>query len=217
MRNRNFRILLTVAVIVALAAALTVPAFAAIRVIVDPDSPVLHAKTRSINAFNDSLGELLDDLWSTLESRGAGAVGLSAPEIGVSKSVCVVDVGSGRLELVNPVVVWSEGSSVETEGCIAAPGWFAEVSRPERIRVQYMDRNGQPCELEAEGFLARIILHEIDHLNGVTIFDANAAATALSEGSVRVIIGCSALAVGMAAGLLIGRRAGQRRERSAGD
>ena len=210
MRNRFFRILLAAVIVVSLSAALTVPACAAVRRIVDPDSPCLHNKAAAVTVFDESLGDLLDDMWDTLESRGPGAVGLSAPEIGVLKCACVVDLGNDRLELVNPAVIRSEGSSEQVEGCLSAPGIFVSISRPQKITVKYMDRSGQSHMITAEDFQARIILHEIDHLNAVTILDPkNGMATVLSEGSLLVIIGCSCLAAGLAVGIVIGKRAGK--------
>jgi peptide deformylase len=142
----------------------------AIRKIVTYPDPILKEKTREVTKFNERLHKLLDDMAETMYD--APGVGLAAPQVGILKRVAVVDVGDGLVELVNPVIVEkSKEMELGQEGCLSIPNLRAEVRRHQRIRVKAQDRHGQPFELEAEGFFARAIQHEVDHLNGVLILD----------------------------------------------
>ena len=126
------------------------------------------------------LASLLADLRETLYACAvARGVGLAAPQIGVDLRVSVIDLAAIRaaghrvpkdvpalLELINPVIVEREGKNREREGCLSFPQLSAFVSRPARVRVQYLDRDGQPRELVGEQILARALAHEVSHLEG---------------------------------------------------
>lgn len=102
----------------------------------------------------------------------APGVGLAANQVGVLERIIVADPGDERcLVLVNPEIVASEGTDVDVEGCLSIPGVTGYVERALRIRVRGLDERGRPLELDAEGFLARIVQHEIDHLDGVLFID----------------------------------------------
>ncbi|EEL49745.1 Peptide deformylase [Bacillus cereus Rock3-44] len=99
----------------------------------------------------------------------ADGVGLAAPQVGVSLQVAVVDIGddTGKIELINPVILEKRGEQVGPEGCLSFPGLYGEVERAEYIKVRAQNRRGKIFLLEADDFLARAIQHEIDHLHGV--------------------------------------------------
>lgn len=130
---------------------------------------VLREKARDVTDFGEELQSLLRDMWETMETNDG--VGLAAPQVGVSLRVAVVGWRDRRIVLVNPVVIEQEGEEVQEEGCLSAPGFFEMVTRPARVVVEAQDEHGQPFRLEEEGFLARVLSHEIDHLEGKLFLD----------------------------------------------
>ncbi|MDR6227230.1 peptide deformylase [Desmospora profundinema] len=141
----------------------------AIRKIVFVPDPILKEKAKPVTKFNARLHKLLDDMADTMYD--APGVGLAAPQVGILKRVIVLDDGEGLIEVVNPVLEDLEGEQLGPEGCLSIPGLQGDVRRAERLRVKGQDRNGEPIEMEAEGYLARIFQHEVDHLNGVLFTD----------------------------------------------
>jgi len=134
------------------------------------DDPVLRKKARQVLRVNNAVRKILDDMLDTM--RDANGVGLAAPQVGVSKRLIVVDVGEGPYFLVNPEVVSvSSETEIKWEGCLSWPGYIGEVERPVRVSVKGKDRDGHDIWVEGEGLLARALLHEIDHLNGVLFID----------------------------------------------
>lgn len=138
-----------------------------------PD-PVLLQVAKPVTIFDEALRRLLDGMAETMYA--APGVGLAAPQVGASLRAIVVDAStrdpnSRLLKLVNPEIVFSEGRSVCEEGCLSVPGYTAEVVRPSRIRVEAFDQYGKPVTIDTETFLATVIQHEIDHLNGVLFID----------------------------------------------
>ncbi len=115
--------------------------------------------------FDSRLHQLLDDMKETL-IRAEG-VGLAAPQVGILKRAIVINLGDKMLELVNPVIVSSEGSCVDVEGCLSVPGKAGEVERPEKVTVVAYDRDGRRFEYTGEGLYARCVCHECDHLEGI--------------------------------------------------
>ena len=101
----------------------------------------------------------------------ADGVGLAAPQVGILRRVCVVDVGDGLIELINPVITEKSGSQKGNEGCLSVPDRFEEVTRPNKVTVKAQNRMGENIEIKAEGFLARAFCHEIDHLDGILYID----------------------------------------------
>ncbi|MBV6712842.1 peptide deformylase [Paenibacillus chitinolyticus] len=143
----------------------------AIRMIVKEGDSVLRETAKQVTKFNSNLHKLLDDMADTMYD--APGVGLAAPQVGILKRVIVMDVGdeNGLIEIVNPVVVEQNGEQIGPEGCLSIPGLEGEVKRPFKVKVKGQDRNGEEFELEGEELLARCIMHEVDHLNGVLFTD----------------------------------------------
>ena len=156
-----------------------------IRTIVTTPNPVLRRKARPVTKFDDTLQKLIDDMIDTM--RDAPGVGLAAPQVGVSEQVIVVEyaeeeeVEEGQepkevepklYVMVNPEIVKaSPDTEIGVEGCLSIPGLVGEVERKYEVRIKALNRRGQSMKLKAEGWLARIFQHEIDHLNGVLFTD----------------------------------------------
>jgi peptide deformylase len=143
----------------------------AIRIIVKDPDPVLREKAKPVTKFNANLHKLLGDMAETMYE--APGVGLAAPQIGILKRVIVMDVGDehGLIEMVNPEVVSFSGEQVGPEGCLSIPGLQGDVKRPLQVTAKGQDRNGAEIVIEGTELLARCIMHEIDHLNGVLFTD----------------------------------------------
>lgn len=141
----------------------------AIRNIVTEGDSVLRKTCRSVLNFDERLAQLLDDMKETMYK--AEGVGLAAPQVGILRRVCVVDVGDGIIELVNPVIESEEGVQEGSEGCLSLPGKSAVVRRPMKVSVRAQDRNGNTFTVTGEGLKARAFCHEIDHLNGILYVD----------------------------------------------
>lgn len=137
----------------------------AIRNIVKVGDSILTKVCRSVLTFDEKLWVLLDDMAETLYK--ADGAGLAAPQVGILKRVCVVDIGDGLIELVNPVIVSEEGEQVGEEGCLSVPNKYGIVRRPMKVTVRAQDRNGNNFTVTGEGLKARALCHEIDHLNGI--------------------------------------------------
>lgn len=137
--------------------------------VVETDDAALRRHARKVEKFDERLGELLTDMAETM--RDGNGAGLAAPQVGVLKRCCVVDVGEGLIELVNPEIVSSEGEVTVIEGCLSVPERAGRVVRPEKVKVKAQDRNGEPFEIEGEGMLAVCLCHEIDHLDGILYTD----------------------------------------------
>ncbi len=141
----------------------------AVRKIVELGDPVLRKKSRPVEKLDKREWMLLKDMAETMYA--ADGVGLAAPQVGILKRMVVIDVGDGLIELVNPVIVETEGRRLGIEGCLSVPGRRGKVMRPEKVRVQAQDRKGRPVEIEGEGLLATCLCHEIDHLDGIVYVD----------------------------------------------
>lgn len=141
----------------------------AIRNIVKVGDDVLRKICRTQMTFDEKLWSLLDDMAETMYK--AEGVGLAAPQVGILRRVCVVDVGDGLIELINPVITEKSGSQKGSEGCLSVPDRFEEVTRPNKVTVKAQNRMGENIEIKAEGFLARAFCHEIDHLDGILYID----------------------------------------------
>ncbi len=146
----------------------------AVRPILLYPDPILRRAASAVDRFDAELKRLVDDLAETMYA--APGVGLAAPQVGVERRVAVVDVAPGapasRLHvLINPRVVESEGRQTDDEGCLSIPGFTERVDRPKRVRIEAVDASGAPIRFEADGFLARAMCHEIDHLDGILIVD----------------------------------------------
>ncbi len=143
-----------------------------IREVVKYPDPILKKTSQDVTEFNNELHTLLDDMYDTMiEFRG---VGLAAVQVGVLQRVLVVNVPreddaqyrEDTYEIINPVIVEKDGEIVYQEGCLSVPEYYDDVIRSEHIVVEYQNRDGEKETLEARDFLAIVIQHEMDHLNG---------------------------------------------------
>jgi peptide deformylase len=143
-------------------------------ILVAPD-PRLKAKAQPITKVDEGLNRLIDDMFETMYQ--APGIGLAAPQVGVAKQLIVVDIAkkdetAQPMALLNPEILWhSEDQNTYEEGCLSVPEHYAEVTRPAKVRVRYMDRQGEIREIEADGLLATVLQHEIDHLSGKLFVD----------------------------------------------
>lgn len=138
--------------------------------IVKYGQPVLDAPGEPVTAFDGELEKLVADMFETMYA--ARGVGLAAPQIGIGKQLCVIDVSSGenpadRIVLVNPKLLSMEGKQTDEEGCLSLPTFRAATTRPMSASVRAQDVHGDEVTLSGEGLLARAFCHEIDHLNGI--------------------------------------------------
>ncbi len=136
----------------------------AIRNIVTLGDDVLTKKCRPVEKFDDRLKELIEDLFDTLYA--SGGVGLAAPQVGILRRVAVIDLEDDPIELVNPEIIYTEGSQTGSEGCLSNPGKFGIVTRPQKVTVKAQDRFGEWHEYTGEDLLARAFCHETEHLDG---------------------------------------------------
>jgi peptide deformylase len=143
----------------------------AIKIIVKDPDPVLREICKPVKKITPNIHKLLKDMADTMYD--AEGVGLAAPQIGILKRVIVMDVGNeqGLIELINPEVIEEEGEQFGTEGCLSIPGMNGDVRRSLRVVVKGLNRDGEEIVVEGTELLARCILHEVDHLNGVLYTD----------------------------------------------
>jgi peptide deformylase len=132
-------------------------------------SPVLRQRSAELAAVDDDARRLIDDLFETMDA--ARGVGLAANQVGVARRIAVIDADGQRFAMVNPVIVEAEGRTTAEEGCLSIPEIYGDVTRPERVVLEALDRDGKPFRLAAEGLTARAIQHELDHLDGILFLD----------------------------------------------
>ena len=133
-----------------------------------PD-PVLKKKSQPVEVFDEELEKFVQNLFASM--RAHDGVGLAAPQVGVLKKVAVVEYERKSYVLINPKVIDQKGTQESEEGCLSFPGIYANVLRPEWVKVEAQNEKGETQILEAEGYLARAFLHEMDHLNGKVFID----------------------------------------------
>ncbi len=145
-------------------------------ILVYPD-PRLKEVSRQVNVIDESVMKLVSDLEETIEA-GPPSVGIAAPQIGRFERIAIVDVSSksnipnhGKLILINPQIISKQGAVKGREGCLSVPDYTGNVIRPERITLQALDLMGKNQSYDMEGFEARAVLHEIDHLDGLLFLD----------------------------------------------
>ena len=124
---------------------------------------------KAVVKFDEKLHILLDDMYETMQSRDG--VGLAAPQVGILKRAVVIDVGDGKIELINPEIVEESGEQTGSEGCLSVPGVFGEVTRPNVVTVKAQDRDGKWFKITGKELLARAFCHEIEHLDGKLFLD----------------------------------------------
>ncbi|MGH6665153.1 MAG: peptide deformylase [Pseudolabrys sp.] len=143
-------------------------------ILILPDKK-LRLKSEPVKAFDKTLRALIDDMFETMYA--APGIGLAAIQIGVLQRVVTMDLAKkdepkAPLIFINPEVIWkSDDKATYEEGCLSIPEYYEEVERPSKVKVKYLDPNGKPQEIEAEGLLATCLQHEIDHTNGVLFID----------------------------------------------
>ena len=148
----------------------------AIRNIREIGDDLLRKKSRPFEKVDEKAKQLLEDLYDTLKVTKDG-VGLAAPQVGVLRRAIVVDLSmeeenpQGPFRLINPVITKQSGSQVCREGCLSVPGKLGDVTRPNKVTVEALDENGKKVTIKAEGLLAVVLCHEIDHLDGVLFVD----------------------------------------------
>jgi len=141
----------------------------AVRKVLEMGEPVLREKAREVTKITKSIRTLLDDMAESMYD--AEGIGLAAPQIGVSKRVVVIDLDEEVYELINPTIVKMEGQERDAEGCLSLPGYAGDVTRATKVVVKALDRDGKKVQYEAEGLLARVFQHELDHLEGILFVD----------------------------------------------
>lgn len=152
----------------------------ALRTIRTDDDPVLRKISKPVKEVNERMRILAEDMMETMYS--SQGVGLAAPQVGVLRRLIVVDDYAGnKYTMFNPEILSGEGEESGPEGCLSVPGYQGLVCRNTQVRVSYMDLTGERQELFAEGFLARILQHEIDHLDGILYTDRATKLYSLEE------------------------------------
>ena len=145
------------------------------RAILSYPHDVLRSPARRVERIDDSIRTLVQDMAETMYA--APGVGLAAPQVGVPLQVVVMDITPQEepekhlITLINPEIAWAEGEVESKEGCLSVADLTCEIKRYERVGVRGLNLEGQPVELEAEGLLAIVVQHEVDHLKGMLIFD----------------------------------------------
>jgi peptide deformylase len=142
----------------------------AIHKIITAENPILRRKAKKIHRFDPSISKLADDMFETM--RAARGVGLAAPQIAQSIRIFVAEYEDRKVAMVNPEIVKAEGETLGTEGCLSIPGYVGEnIRRAEKVVVKGQDVRGKTIKVNAEGWFARVLQHEIDHLDGILFLD----------------------------------------------
>ena len=147
----------------------------ALKEILTEPNKILREKSSPVEKVDTDVQKLMDDMLETMYA--APGIGLAAIQVGVPKRVIVLDIAQkdgkkNPICFINPEIIEkSENNSTYEEGCLSVPGQFAEIDRPDKCHMKYLDYHGQPKEIKAEGMLATCIQHEIDHLEGILFID----------------------------------------------
>jgi peptide deformylase len=142
----------------------------AIRKIITTENPILRQKAKKIHRFDPSLQKLVNDMFETMHV--ANGVGLAGPQIAQSIRVFVAEYEDHKVAIFNPEIVKAEGEERGSEGCLSIPGYIGEnIRRATKVQVKGLDVRGKPIRVNGEGWFARILQHEIDHLDGILFID----------------------------------------------
>ncbi len=141
----------------------------ALRMIRHEGDEVLRKVSKPVTEMNERTKILIEDMIETMND--ADGVGLAAPQVGILKRLFVIDVGDGPIVMINPEILETSGKQVGDEGCLSVPDYFAEVERPNYVKVKFQNENMEEVIMEGEELFARAVLHENDHLNGVLFVD----------------------------------------------
>ena len=142
----------------------------AIHKIITTENPILRQKAKKVHRFDPSIARLVDDMFETMHA--AHGVGLAAPQIAISLRVFVAEFEEHKIAMVNPEIIKAEGEELGTEGCLSIPGYVGDnIRRATSVVVKGQDARGKAIRVRAEGWFARILQHEIDHLDGILFLD----------------------------------------------
>jgi len=142
----------------------------AIHKVITSENPILRQKGKKVHHFDASISKLIDDMFETMHA--ARGVGLAAPQIALSLRILVAEFEDQKVALVNPEIVKAEGEELGTEGCLSIPGYVGDnIRRATKVVVKAQDARGKQIKVRAEGWFARILQHEIDHLDGILFLD----------------------------------------------
>ena len=142
----------------------------AIHKVITSENPILRQKAKKVHRFDASMQKLVDDMFETMHA--AHGVGLAAPQIALSIRLFVAEFEENKLALFNPEIIKAEGEELGTEGCLSIPGYAGDnIRRATSIVVKAQDVRGKPVRVRAEGWYARVLQHEIDHLDGILFLD----------------------------------------------
>jgi peptide deformylase len=137
--------------------------------IVTIGDPVLQTRAQEVPRITKKIAKLIDDMIETMYE--ADGIGLAAPQVGVGQRIIVADLGEGPVVLVNPVIQSAQGEEVDVEGCLSIPERWVYVKRAAEVEVSGLNEKGKQVRLKAEGYFARALQHEIDHLDGILMLD----------------------------------------------
>jgi len=142
----------------------------AIHKIITTENPILRQKAKKVHRFDPSIAKLIDDMFETMHA--AHGVGLAAPQIATSLRVLVAEFEEHKIAMVNPEIIKAEGEELGTEGCLSIPGYVGDnIRRATNVVVKGQDAHGKAIRVRAEGWFARILQHETDHLDGILFLD----------------------------------------------
>lgn len=142
----------------------------ALRTIITTENPVLRQKAKKVHRFDPSMQKLVDDLFDTMHA--ANGVGLAAPQIALSLRLFVAEFEEQKVAIFNPEIIKAEGEETGTEGCLSIPGYVGDnIRRATLVVVKGQDARGRPIKVRGEGWFARVLQHEIDHLDGILFLD----------------------------------------------
>lgn len=141
---------------------------ALLNIVKDTDE-ILRKKSKDVEEINKKILTLIEDMKETMEK--AGGVGLAAVQIGKLRRLIVINTGEEELTLINPVMLKQSGSQEDLEGCLSCPGRWGITRRPMKVEVETLNTEGKKVKIKAEGFLAKAICHEMDHLEGKLFYD----------------------------------------------
>lgn len=134
------------------------------NICVDGDD-VLRKRAKEVDVVNDKIRMIVDDLKETMHENNG--IGLAAPQVGILKRIFVIETEDQEIEMINPRILDISGEQTGEEGCLSVPGRIGTVKRPTYIRMEGLDRQGNPIEVEGVGLLAVVLSHEFDHLEGI--------------------------------------------------
>lgn len=134
------------------------------------DDEILRKKSKVVDVVDDKIRQILNDMADTMYNTETGG-GLAAPQVGILKRLVVIDMGQGLIKLVNPKIIYQEGTQEVIEGCLSIPNKWGKLTRPEKVTVQALNENGDEVILTGTGDLAKCFCHEIDHLEGILFTD----------------------------------------------